>query len=147
MTTCTLVKDHVLLLRALSERAWEAERRTAGQLARSISTRRCRGGLVGRFVTTARVLRLLVSGESDPLDGNIDVLRSVFRTGAEACERLDETNQQLSQALMRVTELEALLARVVEVLEASPLPVDGGSWAVLELAQEVQRALGQSEPG
>ncbi len=104
------------------------------------------GGLVRRFVTTARVLRLLVSGESNLLDGNIE-LRSVFRTGAEACERLDETNQQLSQALMRVTELEALLARVVEVLEASPLPVDGGSWAVLELSQEVQRALGQSEPG
>ena len=48
---------------------------------------------------------------------------------------------------MRLTELEALLARAVEVLEASPLPVDGGSWAVLELAQEVQLALGQSEPG
>jgi hypothetical protein len=105
------------------------------------------GGLVSRFVTTARVLRLLVSGDSNPLDGNIEVLRSVFRTGAEACERLDETDQQLSQALMRVTELEALLARVVEVLEASPLPVDGGPWAVLELAQEVQYALGQSEPG
>jgi hypothetical protein len=65
---------------------------------------RAPGGLVSRFVTTARVLRLLVSGESYPLDGNIEVLRSVFRTGAEACERLDETNQQLSQALMRVTE-------------------------------------------
>ena len=62
------------------------------------------GELVSRFVTTARVLRLLVSGEWDPLDGDIEVLRSVFRTGAEACERLDETNQQLSQALMRVTE-------------------------------------------
>jgi hypothetical protein len=92
-------------------------------------------------------LRLLVSGEWDPLDSDIEVLRSVFRTGAEACERLDEANQQLSQALMRVTELEALLTRVLEVLEASPLPVDGGSWAVLELAQEVQRALGASEPG
>jgi hypothetical protein len=102
---------------------------------------------MSRFITTARVLRLLVSREWDPLDSDIEVLRSIFRTGAEACERLDETNQQLSQALMRVTELEALLARVVEVLEASPLPVDGGSWAVLELAQEVQRALGASEPG
>jgi hypothetical protein len=102
---------------------------------------------VSRFITTARVLRLLVSREWDPLDSDIEVLRSIFRTGAEACERLDETNQHLSQALMRVTELEALLARVVEVLEASPLPVDGGSWAVLELAQEVQRALGASEPG
>jgi hypothetical protein len=47
---------------------------------------------VSRFVTTARVLRLLVSGESPSLDGDIEVLRSVFRTGAEACERLDETD-------------------------------------------------------
>jgi hypothetical protein len=42
---------------------------------------------------------------------------------------------------------EELLARVVEVLETAPLPVDGGSWAVLELAQEVQRALEGAEPG
>jgi hypothetical protein len=146
MTTCILFKDHALLLRGLPERPEEAEQNTwsAGMLHFDPTVP---GGLVSRFVTTARVLRLLVSGDSNPLDGNIEVLRSVFRTGAEACERLDETNQQLSQLLMRVTELEALLAQVVEVLEASPLPVDGGSWAVLELAQEVQRALGQSEPG
>ena len=146
MTTCTLFKDHILLLRALrsGHRKLRAEQLVSWHAPFHPTVP---GGLVSHFVTTARVLRLLVSGESNLLDGNIEVLRSVFRTGAEACERLDETNQQLSQALMRVTELEALLARVVEVLEASPLPVDGGSWAVLELAQEVQRALGQSEPG
>jgi hypothetical protein len=100
-----------------------------------------------RFITTAQVLRLLGSGESSPLDGNIELLRSVFRIGAEACERLDETDRQLTQALLRIADLEALIARVVEVLEAAPLPVDGGSWAALELAQEVQRAIEGVEPG
>jgi hypothetical protein len=102
---------------------------------------------VSSFITTAQMLRLLGSGESSPLDGNIEFLRSVFRISAEACERLDETDRQLSQALLRIADLEALLARVVEVLETAPLPVDGGSWAVLELAQDVQRALEGAEPG
>jgi hypothetical protein len=106
------------------------------------------GGLVSRrFITTAQVLRLLGSGESSPLDGNIELLRSVFRISAEACERLEETDRQLSQALLRIADLEALLARVVEVLETAPLPVDGGSWAVLELAQEIQRTLEGADPG
>jgi hypothetical protein len=48
---------------------------------------------------------------------------------------------------LRIADLEALLARVVEVLEKAPLPVDGGSWAALELVQEVQRALEGVEPG
>ena len=96
---------------------------------------------MGRFITTAQVLRLLGSGESRPLDGNIELLRSVFRISAEACERLDETDRKLSQALLRIADLEALLAQVVDVLEKAPLPVDGGSWVVLELTQEVQRAL------
>jgi len=82
---------------------------------------------VSRFSTTAQVLRLLGSGEPGPLDGNIELLRSVFRISAEACERLDETDRKLSQALLRIADLEALLARVVEVLETAPLPVDGGS--------------------
>jgi hypothetical protein len=102
---------------------------------------------MSRYITTAQVLRLLVSGESELLDGNTEPLRSVFRIGAEACEQFDEANQKLAQTLLRVAELEALLARVVDVLETAPLPVDGGSWLVFELAREVQRALGQAEPG
>jgi hypothetical protein len=93
---------------------------------------------------TAQVLRLLGSGEPSPLEGNLEDLRSVFRISAEACERLEETDHELLHALLRIAELEALLARVVEVLETAPLPVDGGSWVVLELTQEVQRALAEN---
>jgi hypothetical protein len=99
---------------------------------------------LSRFSTTAQVLRLLGGGEPSPLDGNIEFLQSVFRISAEACERLDETDRQLSQALLRIADLEALLTRVVGVLETAPLPVDGGSWVVLELTEEVQRALAEN---
>jgi hypothetical protein len=100
---------------------------------------------VSRFITTAQVLRLLVSGEASPLDGSIEPLQPVFfRIAAEACERLDETNLRLSQALLRMAELESLLVRVAEVLETAPLPVEGGSWVVLELANDVQHTLEQA---
>ena len=99
---------------------------------------------MSRFITTAQVLRLLVSGEASPLDGSIEPLQPVFRIAAEACERLDETNLRLSQALLRMAELESLLVRVAEVLETAPLPVEGGSWLVLELANDVQHTLVQA---
>ena len=41
---------------------------------------------MSRFSTTAQVLRLLGSGEPGPLDGNIELLRSVFRISARAGE-------------------------------------------------------------
>jgi hypothetical protein len=101
-------------------------------------------GLVDRYHMTAQVLRLLVDGELSVLDGNADALRSVLRTGAEACERFGDIHQQLIEAVRRVAELEDLLARVAVVLGTEPLPVDGGAWSLLTLAQEVRRALGQA---
>jgi hypothetical protein len=83
-----------------------------------------------------QVLRLLVGGEPAVLDGNADALRSVLRTGAEACERFGEMHQELTTALRRVAELEDLLARVAVVLGAEPLPVDGGAWPVFTLARK-----------
>jgi hypothetical protein len=43
-----------------------------------------------------------------------------------------------------MAELESLLVRVAEVLETAPLPVEGGSWVVLELANDVQHTLEQA---
>jgi hypothetical protein len=144
MTSCLLVKAHVRLLRPSRMRGLG---RVSGLGDVFLARPTAPGGLVSRFSTTAQVLRLLGSCEWSPLDGNIELLRSVFRISAEACERLEETDRQLSQALLRIADLEALLARVVEVLETAPLPVDGGSWAVLKLAQEIQRTLAGGEPG
>jgi hypothetical protein len=100
---------------------------------------------VARYAACAEVLRTLTAAEPVVLHGSADPLRLVLRTGAEACERFDKVNRQLAQTLRRVTELEDLLSRVAEALVTEPLPIDGGSWAVFELAQEVQRALDQPE--
>jgi hypothetical protein len=80
-----------------------------------------------------------------PCTTSADPLRLVLRTGAEACERFDEIEGELALALRRAGELEDLLWRIAEVLAAEPLPIDGGSWPVFELAQEVQRALNSAE--
>jgi hypothetical protein len=101
---------------------------------------------VSRYTTTAQVLRLLVSAESKLFNDDPEPLRNVFRIGAEACERFEEADQRSSRALVRIAELESLLARVADVLETAPLPIDGGVWPVFTLAQEIRRALGQMEP-
>jgi len=100
---------------------------------------------VNRYVMAGEALRLLVSGEASVLGRNAAPLRAVLRTGAEACEQLHDMNRQLAQALQRNAELEGLLSRAAEVLSREPLPVEGGSWAVFELAQELQRPLDQAE--
>lgn len=100
---------------------------------------------MARYAACAEVLRTLTAAEPVVLHGSADPLRLVLRTGAEACERFDEIEGELALALRRVRELEDLLWRIAEVLAAEPLPIDGGSWAVFELAQEVQRALNPAE--
>ncbi len=100
---------------------------------------------MNRYVMAGEALRLLVSEGTSLLGGNAASLRSVLRTGAEACEQLDDMSRQLAQALERNAELEALLSRAAEVLGREPLPIEGGSWAVFELARELRRSLDQAE--
>ena len=100
---------------------------------------------MNRYVMAGEALRLLVSGEESLLGCNSASLRSVLRTGAEACEQLDDMSRQLAQALQRNAELEALLSRTAEVLSGEPLPIEGGSWAVFELARELRCSLDQAE--
>ncbi len=100
---------------------------------------------MNRYVMAGEALRLLVSGEESLLGCDAASLRPVLRTGAEACEQLDDMNRQLAQALQRNAELEALLSRAAEVLSTEPLPVEGGSWVVFELAQELRCSLDQAD--
>ncbi len=102
---------------------------------------------MGRYRTCAETLRTLSVAQPVVLNGSSDPLRLVLRTGAEACGRLDEIDQKFTQTLQRNAELEDLLSRVAEVLGREPLPIDGGSWAVFQLAQKVQRALDDVEEG
>ena len=110
-----------------------------------LSDRLGRRGLVNRYVMAGEALRLLVSGEESLLGCNAASLRPVLRTGAEACEQLDDMSRQLAQALERNAELEALLSWAAEVLSREPLPIEGGSWAVFELARELRCSLDQGE--
>jgi hypothetical protein len=100
-----------------------------------------------QFLACAEVLRTLAAAEPLMIVGNADPMRQVLRTGAEACERLEEMAQTFTKALRRKAALEQLVSHVAEVLDREPLPIDGGSWAVFELAQQVQRALDDLEPG
>jgi hypothetical protein len=95
------------------------------------------------YGVAAEVLRTLAATDIVALNGSTDALRRVLRTGAEACEQFDEANQKCSRALLRVAELEELLARAATVLETSPLPIDGVSWSAFSLAQEIRRGLDQ----
>jgi hypothetical protein len=102
---------------------------------------------MGRYRACAEALRTLSVAEPVVLDGSSHPLRLVLRTGAEACERLDEVDRKFTWTLQRNAQLEDLLSRVAEVLGREPLPIDGGSWAIFQLAQEVQRALDDMERG
>jgi hypothetical protein len=98
------------------------------------------------FLACAEVLRTLAAAEPMMIHGSADPMRLVLRAGAEACERLGELVHTFTKALQRNAVLERLLSHVAEVLDKEPLPVDGGTWAVFELAQQVQRALDHLEP-
>jgi hypothetical protein len=99
---------------------------------------------MGRYAAGAAVLHTLASADTVPLDGSDDPLRLVLRTCAEACERFDEVEQEHSRMRERIVGLEDLLSRVADALEAAPLPIDGGSWAVFRLAREIRESLGQT---
>jgi hypothetical protein len=99
---------------------------------------------MGRYAACADVLRMLAAAEPVVLDGGNDPLRLVLRTAAEACEELERTERALSQARQIITEQADLLARAVDVLGTDPLPLDGGSWVVFELGQQIQRVLDQT---
>lgn len=101
---------------------------------------------MSRYTAGAEVLRLLASSEPVVLNGEAEPLRSILRLGANACEQLDEADQQRTRALLRVAELELLLTRVADALESAPIPMEGGSWAMFELAAEIRRALGTARP-
>jgi len=100
---------------------------------------------MGRYAVSAEVLRTLAAAEPVVLDGRSDPLRLMLRTGAEACEQLVALTQEHTEALRRVSELEDLLAGVIDVFEAMPLPSEGGSWEAFTLVQQIHRVLDQSK--
>jgi hypothetical protein len=90
----------------------------------------------------AQVLRMLAaSAQPELLDSLTDEgVRLVLKLGAEACEHLDEAEQERDVAVMQVAGLRSLLDRVAVILHAQPSPPEGGTWEAYALAEEVRQA-------
>ena len=94
------------------------------------------------YIAAAQVLRRLADSREPLLDEDGDGrIRDVLSVGARACTRLDEVEYERDRALRDVARLRGVLAEAAEVLAAEPLPTDGGSWPLFELAQAIQRIL------
>jgi len=74
-----------------------------------------------------------------------DPIRRVLRVAAEACERVDQAQADREAALLYAAELRSMLDQATSVLEAQPLPVEGGTWDSYMLAHKA-RTLLESEP-
>jgi hypothetical protein len=96
-----------------------------------------------RYATAAQVLLgLAVSPEPVIHSGTRDdPIRHVLREAAEACERVDQARADREAALLYAAELRSLLDQTVEILEAQPLPLEGGTWGSYMLGHRARRAL------
>jgi hypothetical protein len=98
------------------------------------------------YRTAAEVLLGLASQDGVVLNGTKDdPIRRLLYVGAEACQRIDQAQADREAALLYVAELRALLERAVGILDAQPLPLDGGTWDSCMLAYQA-RVLLRSEP-
>jgi hypothetical protein len=90
--------------------------------------------LLGLAVSPERVIH---SGAQD------DPIRHILREAAEACERVDQAQADREAALLYAAELQTLLGQAVEILDAQPLPLEGGTWDSYMLGHRARRALKQ----
>jgi hypothetical protein len=77
--------------------------------------------------------------------GRDDPIRRLLYVGAEACQRVDQAQADREAALLYAAELRSLLEQAVGVLDAQPLPVEGGTWDSYLLAHQARELL-RSEP-
>jgi hypothetical protein len=91
---------------------------------------------------TAEVLRMLAGSPQPELFNALtdDAVRLVLKLAAEACENVDDVEQERDQAVMYAAELRSLLDRVAGFIDALPSPAEGGTWETYTLAEEVRLA-------
>jgi len=99
------------------------------------------------FSTTARVLFALAMDPNGVVHSGApgDPIRQVLRVAAEACERVDQAEADREATLLYVAELRSLLDQATAILEAQPLPLEGGGWDGYTVAQRARRLL-REEP-
>lgn len=97
---------------------------------------------------TAAVLRMLAASPQPELLSSLtdEGIKLVLKLAAEACERLDEAEQERDLATLHAAELRSLLDRVGIVLDTQPSPTEGGTWEAYTLAEDVRRALAVEGP-
>jgi hypothetical protein len=89
---------------------------------------------------TAEVLRMLAaSPQPELLDSLTDEgIKLVLKLAADACESLQEAQEERDAAAMHMAELRILLDRVAVVLDAQPSPAEGGTWEAYTLTEEIR---------
>jgi hypothetical protein len=89
------------------------------------------------------LLALAVSQDGELHNGDRDdPIRRLLYVGAEACQRVDQAQADREAALLYAAELRSLLEQAVGILEAQPLPVEGGTWDGYLLAHQARELLG-----
>jgi hypothetical protein len=92
------------------------------------------------------LLALAVSRDSGLHIGRDDPIRRLLYLGAEACQRVDQAHADREAALLYAAELCSLLEQAVAVLDAQPLPVDGGTWDGYLLVHQARELLRAAPP-
>jgi hypothetical protein len=93
-------------------------------------------------IAAAHVLRTFANKDEPVLlKGAEDPVRDVLLVAAEACVLLAEVEYERDHALRDAARLLTLVRQVDTVLQAQPLPADGGNWETFTLAQQVRAAL------
>jgi hypothetical protein len=99
------------------------------------------------YATAAEALFALAANQDGVLHTGAkdDPIRRLLYTAAEACHCLDQAQADQEAALLYAAEMRSLLELAVGVLEAQPLPVEGGTWDGYLLAHQARELL-RSEP-
>jgi hypothetical protein len=99
------------------------------------------------YATAAEALFALAASQDGVLHTGVqdDPIRRLLYTAAEACHRLDQAQADQEAALLYAAEMRSLLEVAVGLLEAQPLPVEGGTWDGYLLAHQARELL-RSEP-
>jgi hypothetical protein len=95
------------------------------------------------YETAADALLALAVSRDGPLHNGDrdDPIRRLLYLGAEACQRVDQAQADREAALLYAAELRCLLERAVRILEAQPLPAEGGTWDGYVLAHQARELL------
>ena len=95
------------------------------------------------YQTAAEALLALAVSQDGALHdgGRDDPIRRLLYLGAEACQRVDQAQTDREAALLYAAELRCLLEQAVDVLDAQPLPAEGGTWDGYVLAHQARELL------